>query len=110
MADGELALLQHRTKLFLANVPALSAELFRQLALQRFGRLRAIRVEPAAPLAEMVAMALEEEAGAEEEGESEARGVPGVCCECQTRKPPLRSVQASLTCCCHNELPPAPRR
>lgn len=77
MADGELALLQHRTKLYIVNIPIVSAELFRQLALQRFGRLRPIRVDPPAPLADMLLLALEEEErrgrwGAED-GSKEAR-------------------------------------
>ena len=64
MADGELALVQHRTRLFLVNVPVMSGELFRQLALQRFGRLRPLAVAPQAPLAPLLELALEEEAAA----------------------------------------------
>lgn len=95
MADGELALLQHRTRLYLADVPRLSAELFRQLALQRFGRLRPIRVEPAAALAEMLLMALDDE---EREGgisaddgpkEARPRSAPrgGGCLPCRAASP-----------------------
>lgn len=66
VARGAWALLQHGTKLYLAAVPKLSGELFRQLALRRFGRHPAARLDPPAPLRPLLLEALD---GAEARGE-----------------------------------------
>jgi DNA mismatch repair protein MLH1 len=59
MATGELALLQHGTKLYLAAVPRLSRELFRQQALLRFGAAPALALAPPAPLLPLLLDALD---------------------------------------------------
>ena len=58
LARGSWVLLQHGTKLYMAAVPRLSSELFRQRVLHRFGRSRAMRLEPPAPLVPLLLEAL----------------------------------------------------
>jgi DNA mismatch repair protein MLH1 len=69
-ATGALALLQHGTKLYLASVPRLSRELFRQQALLRFGALPAVALSPPAPLLPLLLDALDA-------AEAEGRWAPG---------------------------------
>lgn len=66
----EFALLQHSTRLYVANTPLLTRQLFYQLMLQEFGNCAAIRLNPPADIKSMVVMALE----SPESGWSEADG------------------------------------
>ncbi|GAQ87495.1 DNA mismatch repair protein - MLH1 family [Klebsormidium nitens] len=61
MADDTFALLQHKTKLFLANTVKLSKELMYQQVLRRFGQFNCIRLTPPAPLDQLLLIALDEE-------------------------------------------------
>lgn len=63
-ADAGLALLQHGTRLYLADAAALSADMFYQQALRRFGAFERVTLQPPAPLAALLAMALEVEEAA----------------------------------------------
>ena len=65
LASDSWALAQHGTKLYLLAAPRIARELFRQLALRRFGRLAALRLQPPAPLEAL----LLEAAGEVAEGE-----------------------------------------
>ena len=69
-ATGALALLQHGTQLYLASVPRLSRELFRQQALLRFGAAPALALSPPAPLLPLLLDALDA-------AEAEGRWAPG---------------------------------
>ena len=69
-ATGALALLQHGTKLYLASVPRLSRELFRQQALLRFGAVPVLALAPPAPLLPLLLDALDA-------AEAEGRWAPG---------------------------------
>ncbi|XP_050213071.1 DNA mismatch repair protein MLH1 isoform X2 [Mercurialis annua] len=61
MADDRLALLQHNTHLYLANVVNLSKELMYQQALRRFAHFNAIQLSEPAPLQELIMLALKED-------------------------------------------------
>ncbi|CAM8901190.1 unnamed protein product [Rhodiola kirilowii] len=61
MADDVLALVQHDTRLYLANVVNLSKELMYQQALRRFAHFNAIQLSEPAPVAELIKLALQEE-------------------------------------------------
>lgn len=61
MADDVLALLQHNTHLYLANVVILSKELIYQQVLRRFAHFTAIQLSDPAPLPELIMLALKEE-------------------------------------------------
>ncbi|KAA8538700.1 hypothetical protein F0562_028319 [Nyssa sinensis] len=61
MADDVLALLQHNTHLYLANVVNLSKELMYQQALHRFAHFNAIQLSDPAPLPELIMLALKDE-------------------------------------------------
>ncbi|KAI5476391.1 DNA mismatch repair protein MLH1 [Pseudohyphozyma bogoriensis] len=64
--DGSLSMVQHQTKLYLANHAALSEELFYQLGLRQFGRFVRIKLRPAPSLKELLKLAVESEGGREE--------------------------------------------
>ncbi|GAB4813902.1 hypothetical protein N2152v2_000948 [Parachlorella kessleri] len=59
MADDELALVQHGTRLYLLNIQALSHDMFYQQALRRVGHCRRIRLAPALSIAELALTELE---------------------------------------------------
>ncbi|KAG2448592.1 hypothetical protein HYH02_006483 [Chlamydomonas schloesseri] len=59
MADGSLALLQHGTRLYLADVGALSGDLFYQLALARWEQPLRLALEPPPLVSELVALGLQ---------------------------------------------------
>ncbi|XP_057469436.1 DNA mismatch repair protein MLH1 isoform X2 [Actinidia eriantha] len=61
MADDTLALVQHKTHLYLANVVNLSKELMYQQVLRRFAHFNAIQLSDPAPLPELIMLALKEE-------------------------------------------------
>ncbi|CAL5439040.1 unnamed protein product [Camellia sinensis] len=61
MADDVVALLQHNTHLFLANMVTLSKELMYQQVLHRFAHFNAIQLSDPAPLPELIMLALKEE-------------------------------------------------
>ncbi|KAL0314100.1 UNVERIFIED_CONTAM: DNA mismatch repair protein MLH1 [Sesamum angustifolium] len=61
MADDVFALLQHNTRLYLANVINLSKELMYQQVLRRFAHFSAIQLSDPAPLPELIMLALKEE-------------------------------------------------
>ncbi|KAI4331770.1 hypothetical protein L6164_016727 [Bauhinia variegata] len=61
MADDVLAVLQHNTHLYLANVVNLSKELMYQQALSRFAHFNAIQLSDPAPLKDLIILALKEE-------------------------------------------------
>ena len=48
--DREFSLIQHNTALYIANTPAISQQLFYQIALKDFGNFSAIRLNPPAPI------------------------------------------------------------
>ena len=48
--DREFSLIQHNTSLYIANTPAISQQLFYQIALKDFGNFSAIRLNPPAPI------------------------------------------------------------
>lgn len=56
------ALIQHSTRLYLANTTTLSKELFYQLLLQEFGNLGVLRLSEPAPIKELVMLALDSSA------------------------------------------------
>ena len=64
------SLIQHSTKLYLANIPKLSEHLFYQIFLRDFGNFAAIRLDPAPSLKELALIALD----SEESGWTEADG------------------------------------
>ncbi|GFZ09731.1 MUTL-homologue 1 [Actinidia rufa] len=61
MTDDTLALVQHKTQLYLANVVNLSKELMYQQVLRRFAHFNAIQLSDPAPLPELIMLALKEE-------------------------------------------------
>ncbi|CAK9160323.1 unnamed protein product [Ilex paraguariensis] len=61
MADGVFALLQHNTHLYLADVVNLSKELMYQQVLRRFAHFNAIQLSDAAPLPQLIMLALKDE-------------------------------------------------
>ncbi|KAL3026511.1 hypothetical protein AAZX31_04G235000 [Glycine max] len=61
MADDVFALLQHNTRLYLANVVNLSKELMYQQVLSRFGHFNAIQLNDPVPLKDLIILALKEE-------------------------------------------------
>ncbi|XP_020236612.1 DNA mismatch repair protein MLH1 [Cajanus cajan] len=61
MADDVFALLQHNTRLYLANVVNLSKELMYQQVLSRFGHFNAIQLSDPVPLKDLIILALKEE-------------------------------------------------
>ncbi|XP_024542568.1 LOW QUALITY PROTEIN: DNA mismatch repair protein MLH1 [Selaginella moellendorffii] len=61
MADDVLALIQHKTRLYLMNCLTLSKELMYQQALVRLRRLNALRLSNPAPVYDLIVMALDEE-------------------------------------------------
>ena len=56
--EKSLALMQHGTRLYLANVTALSTELFYQIILFAFRNFGHIRLNPPAPISELALLAL----------------------------------------------------
>jgi len=68
--DRRLALIQHSTKLYLANSVTLSKHLFRQLILRDIGQFDVLKLCPPPPVKELALLALEQE----ESGWSEANG------------------------------------
>ncbi|XP_068709334.1 DNA mismatch repair protein Mlh1-like isoform X1 [Montipora foliosa] len=68
--NKSLALVQHSTKLFLANVTTLSKELFYQIIMFRFGNFDFLRLSEPAPIYELALLALD----CEESGWTEADG------------------------------------
>ncbi|GFS07041.1 DNA mismatch repair protein Mlh1 [Elysia marginata] len=56
------ALIQHSTRLYLANTTTLSKELFYQLLLQEFGNFGVLRLSEPAPIKELVMLALDSSA------------------------------------------------
>ena len=58
--DQELALIQHKTSLYIANTPSLSKQLFYQIVLNDFGNFGAIRLNPPAPINALVKLALDD--------------------------------------------------
>lgn len=66
--NRSLALVQHSTKLFLANVTTLSKELFYQIIMFKFGNFDFLRLSEPVPIYELALLALEcEESGWTEE-------------------------------------------
>ena len=66
--NRSLALVQHSTKLFLANITILSKELFYQIIMFKFGNFDFLRLSEAAPIYELAMLALDcEESGWTEE-------------------------------------------
>ena len=66
--NRSLALVQHSTKLFLANVTTLSKELFYQIIMFKFGNFDFLRLSEPAPIYELALLALDcEESGWTEE-------------------------------------------
>ncbi|KAK1299561.1 DNA mismatch repair protein MLH1 [Acorus calamus] len=61
MADDTFALLQHNTRLYLANVVKLSKELMYQQVIRQFVHFNAIQLSNPAPLSELIIMALKDE-------------------------------------------------
>ncbi|KAL5724741.1 DNA mismatch repair protein [Ranunculus cassubicifolius] len=61
MADDALALIQHKTRLYLVNVVNLSKELMYQQVLRRFAHFDAIQLSDPAPLSELIMMALKDD-------------------------------------------------
>ncbi|XP_031389747.1 DNA mismatch repair protein MLH1 isoform X4 [Punica granatum] len=61
MADDVYALLQHNTRLYLANVVNLSKELMYQQVLRRFAHFNGIQLSDPTPLQELIILALREE-------------------------------------------------
>ncbi|CAL1373770.1 unnamed protein product [Linum trigynum] len=61
MADEILALLQHGTHLYLANVVNLSKEIMYQQVLRRFAHFNAIQLSEPAPVSDLIMLALQEE-------------------------------------------------
>lgn len=57
--SGSLSMLQHETKLYIVNHASISEELFYQLGLRQFGRFMRIRLEPAAPLQDLIHLAVD---------------------------------------------------
>ena len=68
--NRSLALVQHSTKLFLANVTTLSKELFYQIIMFKFGNFDFLKLSEPAPVYElaMLALACEESGWTEEDG------------------------------------------
>ncbi|GAA6046741.1 hypothetical protein JCM3770_003144 [Rhodotorula araucariae] len=65
------SMIQHRTKLYLANHAILAEELFYQLGLRQFGRFSRIRLKPAQNLRQIVRLAVERaSAGGAREGKT----------------------------------------
>ncbi|PSC68750.1 DNA mismatch repair MLH1 [Micractinium conductrix] len=58
MADATLALVQYATRLYLLDVQRLSADMFYQQVLRRFGSVRRIGLQPPLPLQALVVTAL----------------------------------------------------
>ena len=61
MADDTRALVQHQTRLYLADVSALSTEVVYQQVLRRFAHFATMRLSNPAPLTQLVQLALEDE-------------------------------------------------
>ena len=59
--NRELALVQHSTRLYLANTTRLSSLLFRQIVLQDFGNLSVLRLSPPPKVMDLALLALEQE-------------------------------------------------
>ena len=57
--DRELSLIQHTTSLYIVNTPAITKQLFYQLALKDFGNFSAIRLNPPAPIKDLAKLALD---------------------------------------------------
>lgn len=57
--DRRFVLLQHGTKLYLANAIKLSEEVFYQLMLRDFGNFGSIRLDPPASIRELATIALD---------------------------------------------------
>jgi DNA mismatch repair protein Mlh1 C-terminus len=90
-------LLQHRTRLLLADVGALSRDLLYQAALQRFGEYGAIALDDAPAVAELLAIALEaREAQGLLEGEDENKVRPRRCGRVPARGMNSRGAAAAL--------------
>ena len=68
--NKSLALIQHSTKLFLANVTTLSKELFYQIIMFKFGNFDFLRLSEPAPIYELALLALDcgESGWTEEDG------------------------------------------
>jgi len=71
MADGTFALMQHRTKLYLASLPVLTQELMRQQAIRGLGQFRCMRLSEKVPLRDAIRMALDDAEAAGERNEQE---------------------------------------
>ena len=69
-ASREFALIQHSTKLFLVNTPAISEELFYQISIQDFGNFGAIKLNPSPSVKSLALIAL----NSPESGWTEADG------------------------------------
>ena len=71
--NKSLALLQHNTKMYLANVTNLSKELFYQIFMFKFGNFGFLRLSESAPLYELAMLALDskESGWSEEDGPKE---------------------------------------
>ncbi|CAN0840655.1 DNA mismatch repair protein MLH1 [Linum grandiflorum] len=61
MADNVLALLQHGTHMYLANVVNLSKDMMYQQVLKRFAHFNAIQLSDPAPIKDLIVLALQEE-------------------------------------------------
>ena len=58
-ADPNFALVQHKTKLYLVNVCAISEQVFYQVSLRRFSNFGTIRLSPSLPLEKILELAFE---------------------------------------------------
>nr|CAB3263866.1 DNA mismatch repair protein Mlh1-like [Phallusia mammillata] len=57
--DPELALIQHKTKLYLANTTKLTREMFYQIVLEDFGNFGMLRLSEPAPIRDLAMLGLE---------------------------------------------------
>ncbi|CAN1299327.1 DNA mismatch repair protein MLH1 [Linum perenne] len=71
MADDVLALVQHGTHLYLANVVNLSKEMMYQQVLRRFAHFNAIQLSDPAPVKDLIVLALQEEDNITESDEND---------------------------------------
>lgn len=60
MADTQLCLVQHQTKLYLVDICALLVELVKQQTIFKFGKLEKVELQPAAPIEDCLVLALRE--------------------------------------------------